>query len=206
MSGPFTVWTPDVPAITARGERTRKRLVEGARELLEEVGYKNATVTEITQRSGVSLGTFYRYFDNREALFLLLLRSVVGVLYESVTGAWTPGDPQTSLRETTRRYLQAYYDNRHLIAALRDMASSVPQAAELWWELRMYTFSRMERHYGDVDASDGQQRKLAITALGGMVEQFAYYWYVEGERYSRKQPNIDHAAESLSQIWYRSLY
>lgn len=203
----FTVSTPDTPALTPRGERTRQRLLQGARELLEEVGYREATVTAITRRSGVSLGTFYRYFENREALFLLLLRSLVGVLYDSVTGTWTRDDVAASLRRTTRCYLEAYYENRLLIASMMDMASSVPEAAELWWELRQYTYSRMERHLdGQGAIEEGFDPRLAVAALGGMVEQFAHYWYVQGERYDREPPALDEAADTLGAIWYRACF
>jgi AcrR family transcriptional regulator len=202
----FGVLDPDQLALTPRGKRTRARLVQAARELLEDVGYPAATVTEVTRRSGVSLGTFYRYFDNKEELFLLLLRSLVETLYDSVGGVWRDDDVQGSLKDTTKRYLTAYCDNGRLIAALRDMASSVPEAAQLWWELRMHTYRRMVVHLTEVAEKRGLQPDLAVAALGGMVEQFAYFWYVEGERYGRQQPSLDDAAFNLSQLWYRSIY
>lgn len=196
----------DTLDLTPRGKRTRARLVQAARELLEDVGYPAATVTEITRRSGVSLGTFYRYFVNKEALFLLLLRSLVETLYSAVGGTWRNDDVQGSLRESTQRYLTAYYDNRRLIAALRDMASSVPDAASLWWELRMRTYRRMHVYLVEPANQHGLQPDLAVAALGGMVEQFAFFWYVEGERHGRELPTLDEAAQTLSQMWYRSIY
>ena len=191
---------------TPRGLRTRGKLIEAAREILEEVGYPDATVTLITQRSGVSLGTFYRYFENKEQLFLLLLRSLVLTLYEAVSGTWRPDDVLGSLRESSRRYLTAYNDNRKLIAAMRDMASSVPDGAALWWELRLHTYKRMEHYLTSVVTGRGLDPAMTVSALGGMVEQFAYYWFVEAERYGREPPDIDEAADTLGRIWYETLY
>lgn len=194
--------------LTPRGRRTRGKLVAAAREVLEAVGYPAATVTGVTDKSGVSLGTFYRYFDNKEELFLLLLRSLVETLYDAVGGAWQSDDAEESLRVSTLRYLTAYHENRLLIGALRDMASSVPKAAELWWELRQQTYQRMRGNMEDLASRRGMNPDLAVAALGGMVEQFAYFWYVEGERYGhvRDMPPLEEAARDLSTIWHRSLY
>jgi AcrR family transcriptional regulator len=35
---------------------------------LTEVGYEAATMTEIANRAGASIGTVYQYFPNKEAL------------------------------------------------------------------------------------------------------------------------------------------
>ena len=55
---------------------TRERLLEAARELIEEGGYAAATVAAITARAGVAAGTLYRHFESKEELFVEVFRSV----------------------------------------------------------------------------------------------------------------------------------
>jgi AcrR family transcriptional regulator len=60
-------------ALTARGERTRNRLVAAGEEIFGLRGYHDASIAEITQTASVAQGTFYLYFDGKREL----LRAVV---------------------------------------------------------------------------------------------------------------------------------
>lgn len=192
--------------VTPKGRRTRRRLVEAGRTVLERRGYAEATIAEITEEAGLALGSFYRYFDNKEALFLHLLEVLVEELYESVSGSWGGLDVQEDLRESSRRYLRAYRDNRKLIAALLAMAGTVPECAARWWDLRSRTYDRMEAYLRVSPVADRIDTRLAATALGGMVEQFAYHWFVEAERNGKRVPSVERAAETVSVLWYRAIY
>jgi AcrR family transcriptional regulator len=55
---------------------TRERLLQSARELIEEGGYGAATVIAIAERAGLAAGTLYRHFASKEELFVELFRSV----------------------------------------------------------------------------------------------------------------------------------
>jgi AcrR family transcriptional regulator len=60
-------------SLTARGERTRSRLVAAGEEVFGRRGYHDASIAEITQGAGVAQGTFYLYFESKRDL----LRAVV---------------------------------------------------------------------------------------------------------------------------------
>jgi len=53
---------------------TRERLLQAAREVIEEGGYGAATVAAIAERAGVAAGTLYRHFASKEELFVELFR------------------------------------------------------------------------------------------------------------------------------------
>lgn len=59
---------------TARGERTLRKILDAAAIEFGERGFHEAGITHITQRAGVALGTFYTYFDSKEAVFRALVR------------------------------------------------------------------------------------------------------------------------------------
>src|SRR4051794_2983245 len=60
--------TPERP-LTPRGRRTRSALVSAARAVFERDGFVGARVTDIAAHAGVAHGTFYTYFDSKEAVF-----------------------------------------------------------------------------------------------------------------------------------------
>lgn len=61
---------------TARGERTLRKILDAARAEFGERGFSESSIVGITQRAGVALGTFYTYFDSKEALFQALVRDM----------------------------------------------------------------------------------------------------------------------------------
>jgi AcrR family transcriptional regulator len=61
---------------TERGRRTLRRLLEAAASEFGERGYHEAAITGITQRAGVALGSFYTYFDSKEAMFRAVVRDM----------------------------------------------------------------------------------------------------------------------------------
>ena len=54
---------------SAKGVRTRARLLEAAREVFERLGFLDARVSDIVEAAGLSHGSFYHYFDSKEQVF-----------------------------------------------------------------------------------------------------------------------------------------
>lgn len=62
---------------TKSSER-RQAILDAAKAVIEEVGYEQATMAQISARVGGSKATLYSYFDSKEALFLELVNQVAG--------------------------------------------------------------------------------------------------------------------------------
>lgn len=58
---------------TARGRKTRDRLLEAAEVEFGEKGFHDAAISGITYRAGVALGSFYTYFDSKQEIFAALV-------------------------------------------------------------------------------------------------------------------------------------
>ena len=58
---------------TARGRKTRDRLLQAAEVEFGEKGFHDAAISGITYRAGVALGTFYTYFDSKQEIFAALV-------------------------------------------------------------------------------------------------------------------------------------
>ena len=58
---------------TARGKRTREKLLHAAEIEFGDKGFHEAGISGITHRAGVALGTFYTYFESKEEIFQALV-------------------------------------------------------------------------------------------------------------------------------------
>lgn len=67
-----------------RARATYDRLLAAAAEVFAERGFEDTQTPEIAGRAGVSVGTFYRYFDDKRAAFIELIRRSLERSYQSV--------------------------------------------------------------------------------------------------------------------------
>ena len=58
---------------TARGEKTLRKILDAALGEFGEKGFSDSSIVGITTRAKVALGTFYTYFDSKEAVFAALV-------------------------------------------------------------------------------------------------------------------------------------
>jgi AcrR family transcriptional regulator len=61
---------------TARGERTLRKILDAALKEFGDKGFADSSIVGITGRAKVALGTFYTYFDSKEAVFSALVRDM----------------------------------------------------------------------------------------------------------------------------------
>jgi AcrR family transcriptional regulator len=73
---------------TARGERTLRKILDAARDEFGERGFSESSIVAITQRAGVALGTFYTYFDSKEAVFQALVSDMSAQVRDHVAPAF----------------------------------------------------------------------------------------------------------------------
>src|SRR3954470_753019 len=104
---------------TARGERTMRRILDAAREEFGERGFADSSIVGITQRAGVALGTFYTYFDSKEALFQALVRDMSAQVRDNVGPALARGkdalDRERCALEAFLRFAREHRDIYRII-------------------------------------------------------------------------------------------
>lgn len=79
---------------------TRERIVTTAQALFARFGLRKTTMEEIVHRAKVAKGTFYKYFSNKEALFMEVVEresaTLTALIREAVRLAPTPQDKMTA--------------------------------------------------------------------------------------------------------------
>ena len=62
----------------------RQQIIDGARRVFIEMGFDAASMNDITRAAGVSKGTIYVYFANKEELFEALIEEERGSIFKNL--------------------------------------------------------------------------------------------------------------------------
>ena len=76
-----------------RAIRTRKMIRNALSELIEEKGYNNISITDLTARADINRGTFYLHYTDKYDLLDQVENEVIQELYEEVKNAGYTGIP-----------------------------------------------------------------------------------------------------------------
>lgn len=109
-----------------RGARTTAAVLEAAAQVLQREGYARATTNRIAERAGVSIGTVYQYFADKDQIFDALIRREIdglrGVLRRIAL------DPTEPLADALRRLLRLLVQARPEAPLLYRSLEQVPNS------------------------------------------------------------------------------
>jgi len=115
--------------LRAQGRETVRRLLEAGMIEFENRGFHGVRVDDVVRRAGISHGTFYLYFSNKEDLFKALLKDALHDM-EIVAGDFpvvTSDETGLSvLRQWVRKFFRAYAAHATVIRIL-SQADLVPE-------------------------------------------------------------------------------
>lgn len=115
--------------------RNRERLLEAATQIFSQGG-PQASLEAVARLAGVGIGTLYRHFPTREALFEAVYRHEVDHLADLAGELATGSDPVEALRT----WLHA---NVRLVAAKKGMIEGLQLVAHGSSELKAYSLERL---------------------------------------------------------------
>jgi AcrR family transcriptional regulator len=118
---------PRRQAKQARSQETVSIVLEAAAQVLRERGYAGATTNHIAERAGVSVGTIYQYFANKDRVFDALVKRYFAAVVDSVQAQ--PLDTARPLEANLRMLISAGIGaQRHgpeLLRALEQVPNAV---------------------------------------------------------------------------------
>jgi AcrR family transcriptional regulator len=111
----------------ARSRGSVDAIVEASAQVLEQHGYRAATTNRIAERAGVSVGTLYQYFNNKDEIFDSLIEREAAryleALEQNMPGAEVPH------RAAIRQLLEAAYAHHRLVLGVRLVMRNLPSTA-----------------------------------------------------------------------------
>lgn len=120
--------------------RNRERLLEAAKDVFS-AGGPEASLEAVARSAGVGIGTLYRHFPTREALFEAVYRREVDQLSDLADELLDEGSPVDALRSWLRANVELVATKKGMLAALA-LAAHGPQ------ELYAYSFERLTNAIG----------------------------------------------------------
>jgi AcrR family transcriptional regulator len=111
-----------------KAEQTRQRLIEAGLVLLSARGFRETSVDDITAAAGVSHGTFYRYFSNREDL-LQALAEAASERTRLLLDQLELGLDETAMRTWLRRWFESYDRDGGILSVWQERPSNTAMTA-----------------------------------------------------------------------------
>jgi AcrR family transcriptional regulator len=194
---------------SAKGVRTRARLLAAAKEIFEEHGFLEARITDISERAGLSHGAFYHHFDSKEQVFREVAETLDDELAEPMASViLAPGstaDPKERLFIGLLRHLEHYRDEARIMRVIEQVARYDDYVGEV-------RAKRSSQHRDQIASSIRRmQRKgladrsldadIAAAALASMVERFTEMAFAQGQL----DCEIDAAAGTLAALFVNGL-
>lgn len=104
----------------------RARLIEAVVELIEEVGAEDIQIRDVAERSGVALGTIYKYFGSKDHLLAAALSEWQQRLTRRVlaSSGGAAGDHRAQLSAYIREALKAFHRHPEKAALMIQMLTS----------------------------------------------------------------------------------
>ncbi len=197
---------------TKRGDLAREKLKAAAVRVLNQTGFHQMRIKDVTQEAGVATGLFYHYFKNLESLVREVMsehierfEATADIERDVSKGAWLE-----RMRSHYRLVVQTYAEEPGVMRCVQQFAADDPAFREHW---RSSYNQRMEqlvqafpRVFPEVEIPADEVR-LLVFALGGIGQDFLHEYYVEQNADLRSSEYTqDQIADWLAALFYRGLF
>lgn len=191
---------------TDRGEVRRQQLTEAARRVFERDGYQSARVADIAREAGVSHGTFYSYYANKQEIFHAVGAEVSKLFLVEARPARASRDmtPQQVIRRSNEGYLRWHKANSRWLAVVEEASGTDEVAHERRLAARRREVARVARSIrrwqaeGQLDPSIAPEPTAG--ALVSMMVNFAYWLYEGGDKYDEQE-----AIDTVTTVWLKAI-
>jgi TetR/AcrR family transcriptional regulator, ethionamide resistance regulator len=208
---------PRRPARRAHGRRNappggtapdlRETILAATARLLADHSFTDLAVSEILTAAGVSRGTFYFYFDSKQAVLGELVRRAVAQGH-AAAAPWlaNPADPIAALRAGTTAGAKLWQAHAPVLRAIVENWRTDPRLTALWLEqMQTFTDAAIAQITADPRARQtlaGQDIKAVASALTWLSERLYYLAATSTPPFDDQ----DTLVNTLVYIWASALY
>jgi AcrR family transcriptional regulator len=143
-------------------EETRARLVQAAAEVFNRDGYEGTDSNRIAREAGYSPATFYKHFEDKRELFLLVYKEWVAREWREISAqVAASGSPTDRATQIVRMFLEHHRRWRGFRASLRRLVSSDAEVRSFYRAQRRLQLEMLAR----MRATLGSKGSRAADAL-----------------------------------------
>lgn len=168
----------------------RQRLLDAAEDLVEEYGEADIRVNDVAKMAGLSVGTFYLYFDGKADLLVQLVQERTDRLKERMAAEQ---DGTGTAAEQLDRGLRVYLDfveesPRAFLHFLAAGALETTHGRLANWAVDQHAADLQPLIAQAIDAGEmrGHDPELLAQGLTGLVQHLAGFWLEHREHYDRR--------------------
>lgn len=167
-----------------RSKNTVQRLLEAARQEFSENGYEAARTPRVAERAGVSVGTLYRYFQDKQDLLVKLTEDLVemdeSTIMQPSSAAKDP-TPQQVFMDGLARYLDVLAAQRDILKTFLEASYHDPEFMRMSWRWEFRAVEILASRLADVSSKPpGDIRAAALV-----IEHAIFRTMVLGDLYGR---------------------
>jgi AcrR family transcriptional regulator len=163
----------------AKRERIRETLHETGRELFARYGLDKTTIGELTEPAGIATGTFYQFYDSKEALYIEVLEADVEEFVPRLLG----------------NSFEAHDDPEEAIVAFLEFVMDELESNPLIHQLIVEDkYDRIKAQYSAEEREAERERDVAYILP--YIEQ----WYADGRISGPDPATIAHTLESIAYL------
>ena len=196
---------------TARGTRTRAKLLQAAETVFASVGYHEASIVKITEEAGVGLGTFYLYFEGKQAIFDEVVEDLNRRVRHAMTdAARSAGTRLAAERAGFRAFFKFTAEHPALYRIIRQAEFVSPGALRLHYTRIVNGYIeglKAAQLSGEVREMDPTVAAWALMGIGELIGMRWVLWDEEGaEPAQGARPDVpEEVFEEMMQFIERAL-
>jgi AcrR family transcriptional regulator len=170
MSKNSTRISPQQP----RSQQRVDLILDTAAFLFTELGYENATTNAIAERAGISIGSLYRYFPDKDAILRALTERYRTEIFELYDQAFTADVIYLPLPVLLDRLIDPFLE-KHLACPVYTHimlgADVSPEIAAAVYEMEQESIRRIAELFLRIVPSLGEQRaRLSATVVKAIIK------------------------------------
>lgn len=160
--------TPRKKPTQSRGKSTVDFIIEATKKIIINEGYDHATTNHIAEVTGVSVGSLYQYFPNKEAIVLALIEETVSLAANKVRTklrGLMDIPLEEAMHEVIRMILSTYQENEFILLRL---LHKVPELEEYTQQLAVEKFTHstnlafLQQHEHEISVNDLETALMVI--------------------------------------------
>jgi AcrR family transcriptional regulator len=194
----------------AKGERTEEQFRAAARRVFARDGYLVAKVEDIAAEAGKSPGSFYNYFESKNALLASIAKDFHVRTRTAIAELRNPSrSPEESLRSAIGLWVRNYRDRVGEMSGVFQASMVDPVFNEMWRAIRADAVAFIARDIRRAQKdgyAPGLNPVVAASALSSMLEHHCYVWLAQGGDDPSQPFDEEAAVDTLSALWYHAVY
>lgn len=175
-----TITGADGRPLSARGERTRQRLLEAAEDVFADLGYHDASIVKITEAAGVGQGTFYLYFTGKKGIFDELVLDLNHRVRQAMTEAAERGATRAEKEQLGfAAFFHFTAEHPALYRIIRQAEFVSPEILQLHYERLTNGYVaglRQAMEAGEIEGGDPELLAWALMGIGELVGMRWILW------------------------------